>query len=65
MQQSPQDSINYRAEAWIYSQLGSYSNADVQYAVWEIFDPTEIKNHQGFADSPSAQYLAETGMTMA
>jgi len=60
-----QDSINYRADAWIYSQLGSYSNTDVQYAVWDIFDPTDVNGHQGFADSPNAQYLAKTGMTMA
>lgn len=27
-------SANYRADAWIYSMLGKYSDADVQYAVW-------------------------------
>jgi len=58
-----QDSINYRADAWIYSQLGSYSNADVQYAVWDIFDPTDVKGHQGFADSPNAQDFIGTAQT--
>lgn len=58
-------SIDYRADAWIYSQLGSYSNADVQYAVWDIFDPADINNHTGYVDSANAQYLANTGLAMA
>ena len=58
-----QASINYRADAWIYSQLGSYSNADVQYAAWDIFDPTDTNGHAGF-DS-TAQMLAKTGLQMA
>ena len=58
-------SIDYRADAWIYSQLGSNSNSDVQYAIWDIFDPTDINGHTGFADSTNAQYLAKTGLAMA
>ena len=58
-----QTSIDYRADAWIYSQLGSYSNADVQYAVWGIFDPTNANGHAGF--DTTAQLLVKTGMSMA
>ncbi len=43
-----QSSIDYRADAWIFSQLGAYSNADVQYAVWDIFDPKDVNGHTGF-----------------
>ncbi len=58
-----QSSIDYRADAWIYSQLGSYSNADVQYAVWDIFDPQDVNGHTGF--DATAQSLASTGLSMA
>ena len=58
-----QASINYRAEAWIYSQLGTSSNSDVQYAAWDIFDPTDINGHEGF--DAQAQSLATTGLQMA
>ncbi len=58
-----QSSIDYRADAWIFSQLGAYSNADVQYAVWDIFDPTDVNGHAGFG--ASAQSLATTGLAMA
>ncbi len=60
---SSQSSIDYRADAWIFSQLGSSSNADVQYAVWSIFDPTDAEGNAGF--DANAQALASTGMTMA
>ncbi len=53
----------YRADAWIFSQLGSYSNADVQYAVWDIVDPADVNGHAGF--TATAQYLASTGLIMA
>ncbi len=56
-------SISYRADAWIYSQLGSYSNSDVQYAVWDIFDPQDVNGHEGFTSA--AQTLASTGLNMA
>jgi hypothetical protein len=58
-----QTSINYRADAWVFSQLGSYSNSDVQYAVWDIFDPQDITEHAGFGTT--AQFLATTGLSMA
>jgi hypothetical protein len=58
-----QSSIDYRADAWIYSQLGIYSNADVQYGVWDIFDPTGVNGHAGF--NATAQQLAQTGLMMA
>ena len=58
-----QASINYRADAWIFSQLGFSSNADVQYAVWDIFDPTDAAGNVGF--TAAAQTLAATGLNMA
>lgn len=58
-----QTSLNYRADAWIYSQLGSYNNADIQYAAWDIFDPTDATGHVGF--DVTAQTLATTALQMA
>ena len=60
-----QNSIDYRADAWIFSQIGSYAASDVQYAVWDIFDPADVNGHAGFADSATAQTLASTGLLMA
>ena len=31
-----------RADAWLFSQLGNYSNSDIQYAVWSIFDKPDV-----------------------
>lgn len=58
-----QSSVDYRADAWIFSQLGSSSHADVQYAVWSIFDPTDAKGNSGF--NANAQALAAIGLAMA
>ena len=58
-----QNSIKYRADAWIFSQLGAYTNADVQYAAWDIFDPADVNGHAGF--DASAQSLATSGLAMA
>jgi len=58
-----QSSTNYRAAAWIYSQVGNYSNADLQYAAWDIFDPTDVNGQTGF--DATAKSLASTGLTMA
>ncbi len=60
-----QASIDQRANAWIYSQLGSSSVADVQYAVWDILDPADVNGHTGYVDSANAQYLEKTGLAMA
>ena len=57
------NSIDYRADAWIYSQLGKYSNSDVQFAVWSIFDSTDTDTLSGF--TATAQTLAQTGLAMA
>lgn len=56
-------SVSYRADAWIFSQLGTYSNADVQFAAWSIFDPADVSTLAGF--DATAQSLASQGMTMA
>ena len=58
-----QNSVDYRADAWIFSQLGTYSNADVQYAVWDIFDPTDVSSNPAF--DATAKQLAKTGLLMA
>lgn len=64
-------SQGYRADAWIFSQLGqtdpqsglAYTNAEVQYAVWDIFDPSQVSGNSAF-DSTS-KYLASQGMLAA
>lgn len=60
-----QTSIDYRADAWIYSQVlsGRYSNSDVQFAVWSIFDPSDVKNNSAY--TATANELAFTGLQMA
>ena len=58
-----QTSINYRADAWIYSQLGTASTSDVQFAVWDIFDPSDINGNSAFTSA--AQSLVNSGLTMA
>ena len=56
-------SIDYRADAWIYSQLGTSSASDVQFAAWDIFDPADVASLSGF--TTGAQSLASTALTMA
>ncbi len=56
-------STAYRATAYIYSQLGSSSNSDVQFAAWDIFDDADVKNLSGF-DANSKQLVA-AGMAAA
>ena len=64
-------SQDYRADAWIFSQTGqdsplsgdAYTTAEIQYAVWDIFDPTDSGSNSAF-DSTSG-YLAEQAMLQA
>ena len=56
-------SVDYRADAWLFSQLGKYDAADVQYAAWDVLDPTDVSAHAGF--SSTSQTLVNTAMTMA
>ena len=64
-------SQDYRADAWIYSQLGQrdpgtgaqYTMAEVQYADWDIFDAGGVSGNPAF-DSTSA-YLAQQAMLAA
>lgn len=64
-------SQDYRADAWILSQLGQgnpstgtpYTAAEVQYADWDIFDPSGVSGNSAF-DSSSA-YLAQQAMLAA
>lgn len=59
-------SINYRAAALIYSQLGNYSTTDLQFAVWALFDPTGTATNPGFTstvqsmDQLALQYAMNT-----
>ncbi len=55
-------SANYRADAWIYSQLGAYSTEDVQYAVWSIFDPTDVNKLSQF--NATSQKLASQALSL-
>ena len=57
------NSIDYRADAWIFSQLGSYSASDVQFAVWSIFDPADLAGKAGLTST--AQQLASAGLAAA
>jgi hypothetical protein len=43
---SSTSSFQYEEEAFIYSQVGGgvYSDSDVQWAAWSIFDPTDVQN---------------------
>jgi hypothetical protein len=55
--------IGYRADAWLFSQLGKYSNSDVQYAAWSIFDPADVAGNSAFG--ATAQGLQATALQMA
>ena len=56
-------STAYRATAYIYSELGTYSASDVQFAAWDIFDDADIHSLSGF-DS-NAQQLVQLGKAAA
>ena len=64
-------SPDYPAYAWIYSQMGAknpltgatYTNAEIQYADWDIFDPSGVSGNAAF-DS-TASYLAQQAMLAA
>lgn len=56
-QASVTGSTSYEEEAYIFSQVGggTYSNADVQWAAWEIFDPRGV--HAAGQDTSSVKNL--------
>ncbi len=62
------NSQNLRADAWIFSQMGqtvngvTYTNAEVQYAAWDILDPATSSNS---AFDSTASYLAGQGLLEA
>ena len=47
----------FREDAWLYTQLGQtdpvthqqYTNAEVQFAVWDVLDPTDISSNSSYA----------------
>lgn len=48
-------SIQYRADAWIFSLLGGkYSNGDLQYAAWSIFDQPDTQTAGGWTSTVQA-----------
>lgn len=62
-------STAYRTDAWILGQLGkaagagsTYSAADVQLAVWDIFDPTDAS---ALGLTSNAKNLVTAGMSAA
>lgn len=55
-------SAAYRADAWLFSQLGANSAEDVQYAVWSIFDPTDTQKQPQF--SANASKLANQAVSL-
>ena len=64
-----QAAINYRADAWLYSNFGQNgeSNSDVQYAIWDIFDPAVSGNSAFTANSQdlvnlALQYAVDPGL---
>ncbi len=57
-----QTDIDYRADAYLMSQMGSSANADLQYAIWSIFDPAATSN-AGYTANSAA--LAANALTIA
>lgn len=56
-------STAYRAAAYIFSQLGNYSNSDVQFAAWDIFDDADVSKLSGY--DAGAQQLVALGKAAA
>ena len=58
-------SKRYRADAWMFSQLGggTYSDSEIQYAVWSIFDYKDVKDNSAFDDA--SKMLRATAFQMA
>ncbi len=57
-------STAYRADAWLFSQIGGvHSDADIQYAAWSILDPSDVSGNSAFTSG--AKDLATTALTMA
>lgn len=54
------DAALYQEDAYIYSQLGAgtYSNSDVQWAAWDIFDPSGARGNSAFDRSAKQLVLA-------
>lgn len=50
-----QTSINYRAAALLYSQIGNYSTSDLQFAAWGLFDQASVASNPGY--NSTAQYM--------
>lgn len=59
-------SVNYRAAALLYSQVGNYSTTDLQFAVWALFDESDTSKNPGYnstvqyMDSMALQYAMNT-----
>lgn len=59
------DAAKYQQEAYIYSQIGgTYSNSDIQWAAWDIFDPSGASANSAF-DAGAQQLVldAQTAVT--
>jgi hypothetical protein len=64
---SSQTSIDYRALAILTFEaegdLGGFSLGDYQYAVWSVFDPTDMVGNPGY--TPEAQALSAAALAAA
>ena len=64
-------SQDLRADAWIFSEMGqddpetgaAYTTAEVQYAVWDVFDPSGVASNSAF--DATSSYLAQQAMLEA
>lgn len=56
-QVSTSSSVAYQEDAWLFSQIGkgTYTNAEIQFAVWDILDPG-VNGNSGY-DSVAAQLV--------
>jgi hypothetical protein len=56
--QNPAQLAGYEEDAWLYSQMNGSNDADVQLAVWAVFDPSDAEGNSGW-DANSASLLSE------
>jgi hypothetical protein len=48
------DLTEYEEDAWLFSQLGNYSDSLIQFAVWDIFDPSGASSNSFFQANHTA-----------
>jgi hypothetical protein len=60
-----ESALDYRADAWLTNQLGTSAGtlAEIQFAVWDIMDPTDVGPLDGF--DATAQSLVTQALSNA